>query len=154
MATWDLSHVCNLHHSSLQRWILKPLSKARIEPETSWILVWHVTAEPQWELLVKGTLNGNLATFLPLASCPRRAEGPWPRIKLVPQQWQRRILNLLGHKGTPKDFSPENTCPRSCTERPPLSPSTCCRKVMKEIKENSSCRGNHSFASCPSGPVG
>ena len=28
-ATWDPSHVCNLHHSSWQRWILNPLSKAR-----------------------------------------------------------------------------------------------------------------------------
>lgn len=24
-----LSHICDLHHSSWQRWILKPLSKAR-----------------------------------------------------------------------------------------------------------------------------
>ena len=28
-AMWDLSHVCNLHHSSWQHWIPKPLSKAR-----------------------------------------------------------------------------------------------------------------------------
>ena len=28
-ATWDLSHVCNLYHSSQQRQILNPLSKAR-----------------------------------------------------------------------------------------------------------------------------
>ena len=28
-ATPDLSHICNLHHSSWQRWILKPLSKVR-----------------------------------------------------------------------------------------------------------------------------
>ena len=28
-ATWDLSCVCNLHHSSQQRQILSPLSKAR-----------------------------------------------------------------------------------------------------------------------------
>ena len=28
-ATWDLTHVCDLHHSSLQRWILNPLSEAR-----------------------------------------------------------------------------------------------------------------------------
>ena len=25
----DLSHICDLHHSSWQCWILKPLSKAR-----------------------------------------------------------------------------------------------------------------------------
>ena len=28
-ATLDLSHVCNLHHSSQQGWILNPLSKAK-----------------------------------------------------------------------------------------------------------------------------
>ena len=28
-ATQDLSHVCNLHHSSLQHWILNPLRKTR-----------------------------------------------------------------------------------------------------------------------------
>ena len=28
-ATEDPSHVCNLHHSSQQHWILSPLSKAR-----------------------------------------------------------------------------------------------------------------------------
>ena len=28
-ATWDLSHVCDLCHSSHQRWILNPLSEAR-----------------------------------------------------------------------------------------------------------------------------
>ena len=27
-ATWDPSHICDLHHSSWQRWILNPLSKA------------------------------------------------------------------------------------------------------------------------------
>ena len=38
-AMWDPSHVCNLHHSSWQRQILNPLSKAHIEPVSSWILV-------------------------------------------------------------------------------------------------------------------
>ena len=28
-ATWDLSLICDLHHSSRQRWILNPLSEAR-----------------------------------------------------------------------------------------------------------------------------
>ena len=38
-ATWNLSHICSLYHSSLQRQILNPLSKAKIEPAFSWILV-------------------------------------------------------------------------------------------------------------------
>ena len=28
-ATWDPSHICDLHHSSQQGWILNPVSKAR-----------------------------------------------------------------------------------------------------------------------------
>jgi len=50
IATRDPSHVCDLHHSSQQRWILNPLSGARIKPASSWILVKFVTAEPQQEL--------------------------------------------------------------------------------------------------------
>ena len=46
-------HMCNQHHSSLQQWILfYPLSKARVEPTSSWVLVGFVTAEPQQELLL------------------------------------------------------------------------------------------------------
>ena len=29
MAVGDLSHICDLHHSSRQQWILNPLSEAR-----------------------------------------------------------------------------------------------------------------------------
>ena len=46
----DLSFACDLHHSSLQCWILKPV-KPEIEPESSWILVGFVSAAPQQELL-------------------------------------------------------------------------------------------------------
>ena len=48
-ATQDLSHVCHLHHSSWQRWILNPLnlSKARdqtrILTETSQICIYCAT---------------------------------------------------------------------------------------------------------------
>ena len=49
-ATQDLSHVCDLHHSSRQHQILNPLSKARIKPASSWILVRFASAEPGWEL--------------------------------------------------------------------------------------------------------
>ena len=40
-ATRDPSHVCDLHHSSWQRWILEPLSEARdgmhILMDTNWV---------------------------------------------------------------------------------------------------------------------
>ena len=50
IATRDLSHICNLRCSSWQHWILNSLSKARIEPPFSWILVGFVTTEPWWKL--------------------------------------------------------------------------------------------------------
>ena len=50
-ATWDLSRICDLHHSSRQCCrILNPLSKARDQPTSSWVLVGFLTAEPLWEL--------------------------------------------------------------------------------------------------------
>ena len=50
-ATWDPSHLCNLHHSSQQSQIPDPLSLAGVEPASSWILVRFVSTAPQWELL-------------------------------------------------------------------------------------------------------
>ena len=49
-ATQDLSCICNLYHSSQQHQIAHPLSEARIEPTSSWILVRFISAVPQWEL--------------------------------------------------------------------------------------------------------
>ena len=50
-ATWDLSLICDLHHSSWQYWILNPLSEARDQTCIFiWIPVAFVTTEPQWEL--------------------------------------------------------------------------------------------------------
>ena len=54
-ATWDLSHVCDLHHNSWQCWIPDPLSEARVEPKFSWILVGFISTAPKWELPVEYT---------------------------------------------------------------------------------------------------
>ena len=39
-AMWDLCHVCDLHRSSRQRWILNPLSEARDRT--------HILMDPRW----------------------------------------------------------------------------------------------------------
>ena len=46
----DPSHFCDLHHSSRQRQILDPPSKARDEPASSWMLVRFISTEPRQEL--------------------------------------------------------------------------------------------------------
>jgi len=56
--TWDPSHICDLHHSSQQRQILNPLSKARnrthILIDTSFEFISAVPQQELWEFL---TLN-------------------------------------------------------------------------------------------------
>ena len=48
----DPSHICDLHHSAQQHWILNPLRMPGIEPESSWMLVGFVN---HWA--VAGTLR-------------------------------------------------------------------------------------------------
>ena len=50
--TLDPSCICSLNHSSGQHQILNPLSKARMEPTTSWLLVRFFSVALQWELLL------------------------------------------------------------------------------------------------------
>ena len=47
-ATQDLSHVCDLYHSSQHCWIVNPL-RPGIKCETSWLIVRFVSTAPQWE---------------------------------------------------------------------------------------------------------
>ena len=42
-AMQDLNHSCDLCHSLWQCWILDPLSEARDQTTSSWILVWFLT---------------------------------------------------------------------------------------------------------------
>ena len=50
-ATRDLSHICDLHHSSMQCRIHNPLREARDQTCVSWMLVRFISTEPRWELL-------------------------------------------------------------------------------------------------------
>ena len=62
---WQLGVQADLHHSSQQRRILNPLSKARIEPATSWFLVRFfnhcATAGTPKDLIFKGRVDKVLA---------------------------------------------------------------------------------------------
>ena len=51
----DLSPVWDLHNSSRQCQILNPLSKAEVQPATSWFLVGFISAEPWWESCIAQT---------------------------------------------------------------------------------------------------
>ena len=53
--TRDLSHICDLHHSSQQGQIPDPLPG--IEPTSSRMLVVFISAELQWELPLVRFLN-------------------------------------------------------------------------------------------------
>ena len=52
IATPDPCHICNLHHSSQQRRIPNPPSKARDRTCVLMNLVRFVSAEPRWELRI------------------------------------------------------------------------------------------------------
>ena len=49
-ATWDPSHICDLHHSSQQRQILNPPSRARDRTQAFLDTSRVFTAEPQQKL--------------------------------------------------------------------------------------------------------
>ena len=55
-ATWDLSHVCNLHHSNGRS--LTHLVRPEIEPASSWLLVRFDSTAPQCELFEGAFLCG------------------------------------------------------------------------------------------------
>ena len=62
---WDLSHVCDLHHSSRQHWILNPLSKAKNQTQvlvdTSQIR--FVTALSRQELHISALLLKSILKY-------------------------------------------------------------------------------------------
>ena len=64
-ATLDLSHICDLHHSSWQWGSLTYWSRPGIEPTSSRILEWFVfvTAGPPWELQKRQIFNCRCLVF-------------------------------------------------------------------------------------------
>ena len=63
-ATPHLSHVCDLHASSRQRWILNPWVRPGIKPMLSWILArfltcWATTGTPKNKIKSKILLSGS-----------------------------------------------------------------------------------------------
>ena len=88
----DPGHVWDLHHSSWQHQIPDPLSEARDQTASSWILVRFVSTMPQWELH---------KLFFSFSATPWHMEVPRPGIKSKLQlwHWQCQILNPLHHDG-------------------------------------------------------
>ena len=79
----DLGHISNLHHSSWQRRMLNPLSKAGIEPATSWFLVGIIFAAPQREL------------YMYIFSIFQRHNKMLGNIKIVGEKFRRGFYNVL-----------------------------------------------------------
>ena len=100
IATQNLSHVCELYHSSLQCQILYPLSKAR---DWTWILM--NTRRICFCCATMGTLSINFLKIFWLHPQHVKVSGPeiepMPWFQPEPLQWQHQIINLLSHKGTP-----------------------------------------------------
>ena len=77
-ATWDLSHICNLHHSSLQNRIRDPLSKAR--DRTRLFVDTSHDGNSGFSLLKECVSHGSLECCVPSLSlgCPQASAGKIP----------------------------------------------------------------------------
>ena len=64
----ELNHICDLYHSSRQRWIFNPQSRAWIQPESSWIPVRFLSTEPWWKLLCCFLVNQSVVLYMATAS--------------------------------------------------------------------------------------
>ena len=60
----DLSHICDLNHSSRQLGILNPLIEARDRTRSSWVPAGFVTTEPRWEILLSSLFFFFLLDYL------------------------------------------------------------------------------------------
>ena len=102
-ATPDLSHLWDLHHSSGQRQILNPLSKARIKFTSSWILIEFLTTKPQREL-------GDIFSMKQCERGPGRMRSKHPGVECRRGIFPMGLLSRRsrtaekGHEGTGYDY--------------------------------------------------
>ena len=83
-ATWDLSHVCNLHHSSRQCPIFNPLSEARDQTRNL-----MVPSQICFCCATTGTLQSSFLIFSPEPVCPPPTPPP---LGLSPQEQRTPLL--------------------------------------------------------------
>ena len=111
LAMPDPSHVCDLHCSSQQCQILNLLTGQGIKPTSSWILVWCVIAEPQWELQWVTSLKGGKKN-----NCQPRIRHP---VKL-----------FFKHKGDIKTFSDKQKLRESVARSPSV------QEMLREVLQS------------------
>ena len=106
-ATWDLSCVCNLQHSSQQCLILNHQVRPGIIPTSSWILLGLVTTVPPTgtpgKLWFKNDFEFARVGSLPTV-CGSSLARDWTCAKAITRATARTMLdlNLQSHEGTPK----------------------------------------------------
>ena len=76
-ATQNPSHICNLHHSSQQHWVLNPLSKARNQTQVL------MDTEPCWECPLVSFLISPFSSSLGSSLLPSLTECTSKELKSV-----------------------------------------------------------------------
>ena len=79
---WNPSHICNLHHSSRQYWILNPLSKAR---DWTWVLI--DTNQIRFCGATIGTLQHLIISSVDISVCVDRKEKYSLFFDIIAKQW-------------------------------------------------------------------
>ena len=114
----DLSHVCDLHHSSRQHQILNPPIKARDWTCILMDLVRFVSAEPRWELFTQAFQKAILIDrghgigpiALSPSSCIHTVCQPWDEHQGARDEWggHRPVGSLTDGSSTEQLSAPEN----------------------------------------------
>ena len=146
IATSDRSHICDLHHSSWQHWILYPPSEAGMEPASSWILVGLVAAKPQRELLqimlhiFLDEGPGRCPQAAPLCldrSPPVSASPPFPDEQLFePAVWNSgKVMEAAAYSLKTRTWGAQARVSSSPTGSCLVSSSLCCKSRTLFIQQ-------------------